>query len=197
LSTRPAEAKKILASAIEQAASAITEGREAVQGLRTSAEQPNDLVAAIKTLGNDLAAERATNHAASLRVLGTVRPLHPIVRDEIYRIAREALRNAFQHSQGTQIEVELRYDKQLFCLRIRDDGKVIHSKVLADWGREEHYGMRGMRERADLIGGKLNVRSEPGVGTEVELTIVASQDYAKARPARNHNQAKPLTSTIR
>jgi signal transduction histidine kinase len=189
LSTRPAEAKKILASAIEQAAGAITEGREAVQGLRTSAGQPNDLVAAIETLGNDLAAQRATSHGASLRVEGTVRPLHPIVRDEIYRIAGEALRNAFQHSQGTQIEIQLRYDKQLFCLRIRDDGKGIPAKVLADWGREGHYGLRGMRERADLIGGKLNVRSEPDAGTQVELTIVASQAYA--RPARNHNPSKP------
>jgi len=155
-----------------------------VQGLRTSAEEPNGLAAAIETLRDDLAAEQATIHAASLRldVKGAVRPLHPIVRDEIYRIAGEALRNAFQHSQGTQIGVELRYPKQQFCLRIRDDGKCIHAKGLAEWGREGHYGLSGMHERADLIGGALNVRSEPDAGTEVVLTIVASHAYANARP---------------
>jgi signal transduction histidine kinase len=184
LSTRPAEAKKILASAIEQAASAITEGREAVQGLRTSVEEPNDLVAAIGTLGKELAADSATNHAASLRVdvEGTTRLLHPIIRDEVYRIAGEALRNAIQHSQGAQIEVELRYDKQKFCLCIRDHGKGIDANVLAEGGREGHYGLRGMRERADLIGGKLNIRSEPDAGTGIELTVSASHAYAKARP---------------
>jgi len=183
LLTRPAEATKILSSAIEQAASAITEGREAVQGLRTSVEEPNDLVAAIGTLGEELAADSATIRAASLRVdvEGAVRPLHPIVRDEIYRIAGEALRNAFQHSQGTQIEVELRYDKQQFRLRVRDDGQGIDTSVIAEGSREGHYGLRGMHERAELIGGELRVWSRLGAGTEVELTIVASHAYAKAR----------------
>jgi PAS domain S-box-containing protein len=192
LSTRPAEAKNVLAGAIEQAASAITEGREAVQALRTAAEEePKDLAAAIQTLGDDLAAEPAPNHAASLRVdvEGAVRSLHPIIRDEVYRIAGEALRNAVQHSQGTQIVVELRYDWRQFCLRIRDDGKGIHAKVLADWGREGHYGLRGMRERADLIGGELNVRSQPDAGTEVEFTIAASRAYFNARPATKHNRS--------
>jgi len=182
LSTKPAEAKNLLASAIDQAARAITEGREAVQGLRTSAEEPNDLVAAIETMGHDLAADHATNHAASLRVAveGSVRPLHPMVQDEICRIASEALRNAFQHSQGAQIEVDLRYDEQQYCLRICDDGKGIDAKVLADWGRVGHYGLRGMRERADLIGGKLNVRSDPDSGTEIELSIPAVHAYAES-----------------
>ncbi len=81
--------------------------------------------------------------------------------------------------------VELRYDKRRFCLRIRDKGKGIDTNVLAEWAREGHYGLRGMRERADLIGGNLNVRSEPDAGTEVELTIAASHAYAKARAARN------------
>jgi len=118
-------------------------------------------------------------------VEGAVRPLYPIVRDEVYRIAGEAMRNAFQHSQSTHVGVELRYDKRQFCLRIRDKSKGIDTNVLAEWAREGHYGLRGMRERADLIGGNLNVRSEPDAGTEVELTIAASHAYAKARAARN------------
>ena len=190
--TRPAEAKKILASAIEQAASAITEGRQAVQGLRASAEEPNDFVADVETLGENIAAELAKNYAASLRVdvEGTVRPLHPVSRDEIYRIAGEALRNAYQHSQASHIEVEIRYDKQQFRLRVRDDGKGIDANVLAEGSREGHYGLRGLRERAELIGGKVQVWSRPGAGTEIELTIAASHAYAKARPPRTQNRRK-------
>ncbi|HME39348.1 MAG TPA: two-component regulator propeller domain-containing protein [Steroidobacteraceae bacterium] len=182
-STRPAEAKEILGGAIDQAADAITEGRKAVQGLRSSAQEPNDLEAAIGALGEELATDPAASHAASLRIRaeGPARPLHPIVRDEIYRIAAEALRNAFQHSQGTQIEVELRYDEHQFRLRVRDDGIGIDANVFDAGGREGHYGLQGMRERADLVGGKLSVSSAVNSGTKVELTIAASRAYVKAK----------------
>ena len=191
LPERPGLAAESLGAALQMGDEAITEGREAVQGLRSLAEEPNDLVAAIRTLGEELGADLATSHAVSLRVdvEGAVRPLHPIVRDEVYRIAGEAMRNAFQHSQGTHTGVALRYDKQQFCLRIRDNGKGIDADVLTEWGREGHCGLRGMRGRADLIGGKLNVRSEPDTGTEVELNIAASHAYAKARAARSHNRS--------
>ena len=184
-STRPAQARQILESAIEQTARAIAEGRETVRGLRTSTEEPYDLEAAIGALGEELATDSAAGRAASFRVYveGAVRPLRPAIRDEIYRIAGEALRNAFQHSLGSQMEVDLRYDKRQVRLRVRDDGKGIDPKVLAEGGREGHYGLPGMRERAELVGGKLSVWSGPGAGTEVELTIPAQHAYAKARDA--------------
>ncbi len=151
------------------------------------------LVAAIGALGRKLAADPATSHATSLRVgvEGAVRPLHPTLRGEIYRIVGEALRNAFQHSQGTQIEVELRYDKQQFRLRVRDNGKGIDAKVLAIGGPEGHFGLLGMCERAELVGGKIEVWSGVDVGTELELTIAASRAYAQAHAARHHNRSEP------
>ena len=181
-STRPAQARQILESAIEQTARAIAEGRETVKGLRTSTEEPYDLAAAIGALGEELATDSAAGRTASFRVYveGAVRPLHPAIRDEIYRIAGEALRNAFQHSLGSQLEVDLRYDKRQVRLRVRDDGKGIDPKVLAEGGREGHYGLRGMRERAELVGGKLSTWSGPG-GTEDELIIPAQRAYATAR----------------
>ena len=101
------EAKEKLGSAIEQAAEAITEGRDAVQGLRASTVQSNDLALAISTLGEELASHSANPRAAfRVEVEGESRNLHPIVRDEIYKIAAEALRNAFRHSQARQVEVE-------------------------------------------------------------------------------------------
>ena len=111
---------------------------------------------------------------------GEARNLHPILRDEIYRIAAEALRNAFRHAQARQVEVEIRYDNQQFRLRVRDDGKGIDTLVLSGQGPRGHYGLPGMRERAKLIGGELMVWSEVDAGTEVELRIPAGIAYATA-----------------
>jgi len=180
--TRPAEAKQTLDSAIEQAAQAITEGRDAVQGLRSSTVVTNDLALTINTLGKELAGSGTNPNAAEFHVgvEGTPRDLHPILRDEVYRIAGEALRNAFRHGEARRIEVEIRYDERQFGLRLRDDGKGIDSKLLNDDERPGHYGLRGMRERAKLLGGKMTVWSELDSGTEVELGIPAANAYATA-----------------
>jgi signal transduction histidine kinase len=180
--TRPDEALKTLGSAIDQAAEAITEGRDAVQGLRSSTVVTNDLAQAINTFGEELAAgETNPNNAVfHVGVEGTTRDLHPILRDEVYRIAGEATRNAFKHAQAQRIEVEIRYDERQFRLRVRDDGKGIDAKLLNEDERPGHYGLRGIRERAKLLGGKLTVWSEVETGTEVELSIPAANAYATA-----------------
>ena len=116
----------------------------------------------------------ASDLDSEIAVEGEARDLHPILRDEIYRIAAEALRNAFQHAQARKIEVEIRYDDEQFRLRVRDDGKGIDPAVLSRQHGEGHYGLPGMRERATLIGGKLTVWSEVDAGTEVELWVPAS-----------------------
>jgi signal transduction histidine kinase len=113
-------------------------------------------------------------------VEGTPRNLHPILRDEVYRITAEALRNAFRHAQAGQIEVDIAYGEKEFTLRVRDDGTGIDREVLSGDGREGHFGLHGMRERAELIGGRLVVWSEVASGTEVELTIPASKAYTKS-----------------
>jgi signal transduction histidine kinase len=171
----------VLVSAIDQAAEAITEGRDAVQGLRASTVEPNALGDAIRAIGSELAAERGDNGVTlTVDVQGAPRNLHPIVRDEVFRIAGEALRNAFRHAQAKQIEVELRYGERSLSLRVRDDGKGIAAEVLNVGGREGHFGLAGMRERAKGIGGKLAVRSRPDAGTDVELTLPAARAYASS-----------------
>ena len=134
LPDRPAESKQVLASAIDQAAEAITEGRDAVQGLRTSATEMNDLADSIRALGEELADENSAEAVLRVEVQGTPRALHPIVRDEVFRIAGEALRNAFRHAAAKQIEVELRYDVRQLRVRVRDDGKGIDPEVLRAGG---------------------------------------------------------------
>lgn len=183
LPERPIEAKEKLDSAIEQAAGAITEGRDAVRGLRASTVERNDLALAISTLGEELQTDSTDRQPVTFRVAveGQSRELHPILRDEIYKIAAEALRNAFHHSRAKQVEVEVRYDDDQFRLRVRDDGKGIDPALLSSDGLEGHYGLRGMRERATLIKGKLVVWSEVASGTEVELRVPANTAYTADR----------------
>jgi signal transduction histidine kinase len=119
-----------------------------------------------------------------VEVEGAPQDLHPILRDEIYRIAGEGLRNAFRHARARRVEVEIRYDERQLQVRIRDNGSGIDPSVLNHEGRPGHWGLTGMRERAKRIGGEMDVWSELGAGTEVELRIPASiayQTYAGRR----------------
>jgi len=172
------EARKILEAAVGLASQAITEGRNAVQGLRLSTIEENDLAVAIRTVGEELAAAGyQSSPAFEVVVQGRPRNLHPVLRDEVYRIGAEALRNAFQHARARQVDVEIGYGEKEFTVHIRDDGKGIDREVLSADGREGHFGLHGMRERAELVGGKLVVWSELESGSEVELSIPASRAY--------------------
>jgi signal transduction histidine kinase/ligand-binding sensor domain-containing protein len=185
LPDRPADARKTLEAVIEQARQAITDGRDAVQGLRSSTVATTDVAQAISALGEDLAASLPGNAPYfAVQVEGETRDLAPLVRDDTYRIAGEALRNSFRHAQATRIEVEIRYDNSQLRVRLRDDGKGIDQNVLDGGGRSGHYGLPGMHERAKLVGGKLVIWSELNSGTEIELTIPAAVAYAKATIAR-------------
>jgi len=156
---------------------AIREGRQAVQDLR-SASSTSDLIEAVRRLGGEL----ARGNGASFRLLveGPTRELHPMVREEIYSIAREALRNAFTHACATRIEAEIGFEDGLLKLRIRDDGKGITPDT-AEQGSAGHYGLPGMRERARQIGSKLVILSGSRTGTEIDLSVPGSLAYVKPR----------------
>jgi signal transduction histidine kinase len=183
------DARKRLEGVCDEARKAIGEGRDVVQGLRSSTVITNDLARAIGMLGEALASEPSSDRAGEtcpefrMQVEGKSRDLPPIVRDEVYRIAGEALRNAFRHAQAKQIEVKIHYDQRRLRLRVRDDGKGIDPQLLNAGGRAGHHGMPGMQERATLAGGRLAIWSEVDSGTEIEVTIPASIAYAKSVPA--------------
>jgi ligand-binding sensor domain-containing protein/signal transduction histidine kinase len=186
LPRRPDEAIQALDAALERAEQAIAEGRDAIQGLRSEPVAQNDLAQLLTATGQELAAsQEASRDPAMFRVTveGEWRSLSPILRDEVYRIARELLRNAFLHACAREIEAEIRYDARLLRLRIRDDGKGIDPRVLQEGGRARHWGLPGIRERAKQIGAQLDFWSEAGAGTEVELTIPASVAYHKSHNA--------------
>jgi PAS domain S-box-containing protein len=181
---RPREAEEQLGHMLEQVRQAITEGRDAVQGLRSSTVIANDLARAITTFGEGLASD-AGSPEFRVSVEGKPREVPPLVRDEVYRIASEALRNAFRHAGARRIEVEVHYNNREVRLRVRDDGKGIDPKILDAGGRAGHHGMPGMHERAKLAGGKLTVWSALDSGTEIELTIPAALAHASP-PAKTN-----------
>jgi signal transduction histidine kinase len=181
----PGPAKEALERALDRADQAIIEGRDAIQNLRSSPTAGSDLAEAVTALGEELAGPPSGEKSpATFRVSieGAPRDLDPILRDDIYRIAREALRNAFHHAQANKIEAEIMYGHRLLRLRIRDDGKGIDPKHL-DAGRDGHWGLPGMRERAQQIGAQLDMWSQAGAGTEVELRIPGSIAYGKKKEA--------------
>jgi signal transduction histidine kinase/streptogramin lyase len=185
LPERPAEAKKTFQTAVDQAERAIVEGRDAVQGLRDSIDQSSDLALGLRTLGEELAADGSSRRPDFVvQVEGVPLNLHPILCNEVYRIVGEALRNAFHHSCARRIEVEVHYDERQLRLRVRDNGKGIDPQLISGDGPQGHFGLRGMKERAKLIGGKLTVWSELNSGTEVELSISAARIYRPAHERR-------------
>ena len=152
-----------VSTVLEQASE---EGRAALTALRSSTMRGNDLAEALEQAGQDCASKNSL--AFTLTVEGTAREIHPIVRDEVYRIAYEAMRNACSHSHGSQLEVKLSYARGL-VIRVLDNGIGIDKELLAH-GREGHFGIKGMHERAERIGGTLLI-SSAGSGTGVELTV--------------------------
>jgi signal transduction histidine kinase/ligand-binding sensor domain-containing protein len=189
LPDRPLEAKQRLEIALKQATHAIREGRDAIQDLRTSTTVTNDLAVALSTLGEELATTSINDThteatALDVSIHGTPRALDPIIGDDIYRIGSEALRNAFRHARAGRIEVEIRYDDRHFQLHVRDDGQGIDAAVL-NGHRAGHFGLPGMRERAELLGGQFEVWSETGMGTEVDLTIPSAKAYATSSGRRS------------
>jgi ligand-binding sensor domain-containing protein len=183
LPARPLEAKQALEEALERADQAIREGRDAVHDLRSATFEGTELAQAVATIAEEIAANGANPKAARFSVVaeGKPRKLRLILRDEICRIAREALWNAFSHAQAHLIEAEIVYSRPTLRLRVRDDGIGIHPTVLDRGGRAGHWGLCGMRERAKRLGGRLNIWSRPGAGTEVELSIPGSIAYEASR----------------
>jgi signal transduction histidine kinase/ligand-binding sensor domain-containing protein len=151
----------------EWLAQANEEGRAALNSLRTSTSESNDLADAFRRALDECRVH--ANMDVSLSVVGDGRDLHPVVRDEIYRIGYEAIRNACRHSTGGAVDVMLEYARDL-TLRIRDDGVGIDPAVL-EKGKEGHFGLPGMRERAARIGGRFAIETAPRSGTAVTLIV--------------------------
>ena len=169
--------RKVLAQALDRADEVLVEGRDRVKDLRISHAVSSDLSSTIGTMGSELAQQNSVRFNVSVE--GTTRALDSIVREEVLRIAQEALANAFRHANASKIEAEIIFERKEFLLRIRDDGRGI-DEVTLKTGRDDHWGLQGMRERAKKIRAKFEVWSRRGAGTEIELRVPARIAYKKS-----------------
>jgi signal transduction histidine kinase/ligand-binding sensor domain-containing protein len=174
-----ATAKPLVQRISQQLRQLIEESRHTVRHLRLPRSKEENLERALTQISSDLAAPRKVKY--SVVVEGTPRALRPIVHDEIYRIGGEALANVFRHADPSAVETVLEYGRDHFRLLVRDDGKGIDPGVLSA-GREGHFGLSGMRERARKIGARLKIRTAPAAGTEIDLIVPSSAAFERADP---------------
>jgi ligand-binding sensor domain-containing protein/signal transduction histidine kinase len=169
-----------LARVLQLMRQVVDEGRNAIRGLRFSNNGSEDIAVALSQINEELNNRGET--VFRVIVKGSARPIHPLVRDEVYRIGREAVVNAFRHARAKNITVAVSYLENRLLVVVNDDGCGIDSEVIES-GRDGHWGLPGMRERAEGIKARLKVRSTVDSGTEVELSVpnaVAFQGKSKS-----------------
>jgi signal transduction histidine kinase len=162
--------------ALDQAETALADGRDRVSSLRDNVVQPTDIEHCLAVLGDELSRDYPTT--CSVHVHGRLRKVRPEVGDEICGIGKEALTNAFRHADATHIDVDIHYSWRRVVLIVRDNGKGLPETIQLNKGLEGHWGLVGMGERAKTIGGTLRVRRHPDGGTEVNLRVPAARIYS-------------------
>jgi signal transduction histidine kinase len=168
-------------SILDEADQMVVAGRDQVMDLRAGMEFGSDLASTLRAAVQAMAAENGMKY--KFTVEGAPVRLHPLVSDDIYCIAREALSNAFRHGDATLVEVMLSYGRGAFRLHVRDNGRGIDEHTLGIGGRRGHWGLTGMRERAACIGGQLDIWSGMGKGTEIVLTLDGPLAYGQGAAA--------------
>jgi signal transduction histidine kinase len=177
-------AKPLVGRVLELMGHVIEEGRNAVRGLRSSKPRSPNLEQAFSQIRQEFPVQPQVGFRVIVE--GTPRPLRPVIHDEVYLIGHEALSNAFRHAHASDIEVELEYEASHLRVLVRDNGDGIDPAVMRS-GRDGHWGLSGMKERSERIGGKLRVLSRAVAGTEVELSVpgkIAFEFRPDDHPAR-------------
>lgn len=177
-------AKALVGRVLELMSHVVEEGRKAVGGLRSTKLSSPDLAQAFSQIRQEFPVQSQIGYRVIVE--GAPRPLRPVIRDEVYLIGHEALSNAFRHAHASDIEIEIEYASRHLRVLIRDNGRGIDPQVLRA-GRDGHWGLSGMKERTERIGGKLRVLSRTAAGTEVELSVpgqIAFELRPDVRPRR-------------
>jgi signal transduction histidine kinase/ligand-binding sensor domain-containing protein len=175
----PSQAEKALDRLCGWLDRATVEGRAALNSLRSSATEKEDLGSALRHIAELCATDSLQ---VALSVSGVVRSMHPIARDEVFRIGEEAVRNACRHSRATSLAIEARYGANL-VLRVRDNGVGLDPALLRS-GKPGHFGIIGMRERAARIGARLALQTSPGKGTCLVLKVPGKVIFKSSVVAR-------------
>lgn len=196
LPTRPVEAKRALEEALNRADDALNESRSAIQNIRSSPSHASSLAQELNSMMSGMAEEYFSDGTQkpnySVLMEGTPKRLNRRVNAEILGVARESLRNSFQHAKASRIEAEVTFGESHFRIRFRDDGVGIDPDVLKHGSRLGHWGMVGIKERAAQIGGQLDVWSKEGAGTELDLSVPAQIAYVGFEAKRPFRSLKKM-----
>jgi signal transduction histidine kinase len=187
--THDDRSREQLEAALVAADEVVVDARNRVRDLR-GVEGTNDLCLIVE----HLVAQAPFDPPIPVRIVveGKPRLLHPFVAEEIKRIVREALFNTALHARASSAEVAIGFEPRHLAIRLRDDGVGIPGDVVAHGHKDGHFGMIGMRERAERIGGKLMVSSRPGAGSEITLTLPAKLAFARGKPRRRRWLRLPM-----
>lgn len=186
-------ARMHLEQALDRADEVMNEGRDRVRQLRHRGMDSVDLAQALRALHQEIEHRPGVDYGVT--VVGQAVALEPAVCDEVYRIAREAVVNAFAHAEARSITVQIRYAATRLTLAVHDDGKGFDALHLCRYGKRNHWGLQGMRERAGEIDGVLVVRSQPGGPTEVVLDVPSTTAYRRGGSPSNQSgdASAPIT----
>jgi signal transduction histidine kinase len=166
------ESKPILERALSTADRIIVEGRNRAGSLRFEHVTDAELIGALRNAGNELNVDQNVQYHVTRT--GIEAALQPHVADEVFFAAREAVANAFRHARASHISLELAYGARYFNMVCRDDGRGFGPETQH---RPGHWGLQGIAERAQNVGGQMRVLSKPGEGTEVILPIPSYRAY--------------------
>jgi signal transduction histidine kinase len=174
-------ARQLIEATMTRGDEVLAEGRDRVQDLRGK-DAANDLAQALREAAQKVVARAAVDFRVVVE--GTPRQLHPVVGDEVIKICSEAILNAFRHANARNIEVQIVYRRTALETRISDDGIGIEAGTLEIGGRKGHFGLAGMRERAQKIKAEFKLSSAANAGTEIEIQVPASLAYARTSGRR-------------
>jgi len=173
--------KAHLEEALMRADEVFAEGRDRVQDLRLT-HDASDFAELLK----ERAAEAGFDPSFPIRIIveGKARHLHPLVSAELGRIAGEALFNVGSHARANSVEITVRFSVRQLDMEIRDDGIGLPDDVIKAGHKPGHFGLVGMRERAERIGGTLAIESRSGRGSAITISVPARFAFADS-PRRN------------
>ena len=171
----------------------LEQGRSAVEGLRSPTEHIASLGEAFAGVRTDLGLPSAVGFRVVVH--GKERGLRAGLRDEVYRIGREAIVNAYRHSRAKDIETEVEFRPTQLRIAVRDNGCGIDPHEL-QWGRSGHWGLQGMRERAERIGARLRLWSRVALGTEVELCVPGQVAFEQSQGGPAVRRIEPSCKSV-
>lgn len=171
---------------LERAEAVMRDGRDRVRSLRGASAEQDGLASPLRTLGSQY--EALTRIPFDLEVVGECHGMKPLIREEVVLIAREAITNAFRHANANSVRVELDYATGGLRLSVIDDGQGIDDDILAKGYREDHWGLIGMRERAERMGAKFSISLRKSGGTRIDLKVSGKIAFEKKAGSRDGAQ---------